>query len=115
SQTGEYQKAIEAYKKALKLQDPDSETYYALGEAYTKLARYKEAMDAYRHALDLDPDFFRASEALERAKAGNDRVESARKEYEKQLKRQREGNSNQNGNQNTNQANNNNSRSNTNH
>src|SRR5919202_1559465 len=104
----------------MKLRDPDSETYFNLGEAYTHLARYKEAMEAYKHALDLDPDFFRASEALERAKAGNERVEAARREFERQLQRKRAENSNeeednQNGNRNTNQVNVNAPRGNANH
>lgn len=115
SLTSEYQKAVDAYKRAMKLRDPDSVTYFNLGEAYTKLARYKEAMDAYQHALDLDPDFFRASEALERARNGKDRVESARREYEKQLEKQRALNANQNGNQNSNKTNANRPPANSNH
>src|SRR5205085_1129702 len=98
------EKAVAAYQQALKLK-PN----YA--QAYTKLARYKEAMDAFQHALDLDPDLFRASEALERAKEGNQRVEEGRKAYEQQLKRQ-QANAN---NQNTNQANTSNTAGNSNH
>ncbi|HEX8070688.1 MAG TPA: tetratricopeptide repeat protein [Pyrinomonadaceae bacterium] len=99
AQTGEYEKSVDAYKRAQKLEEFDADTYYSFGETYTKLARYKEAMAAYQKALDLDPDFYRASEALERAKAGNERVENARKEFEKQQQKQR---GNQNANQNAN-------------
>jgi tetratricopeptide (TPR) repeat protein len=53
-----FQEAVEAYKQAAALQPDLFRAYYMLGGAYEELGQYKEAADAYRHAvpLKLDPE-----------------------------------------------------------
>lgn len=88
SRTGEYEKSIEAYRKASKLKEPDAYTYYDMGLVYNRLARYDDAAKAFRQAVELNPDDYRAQEALERAeedhKRQKTRVEHAKRQLEKQ-------------------------------
>jgi tetratricopeptide (TPR) repeat protein len=53
---GKYQKAIEVFKQASTLQ-PRATTYHFLGNAYAFLQRFHEALNAYRQAVQLDPDY----------------------------------------------------------
>ncbi len=67
---GDYGKAVEAYKEAIRLQPtlhdqeglefrkPD--VYYALGYSYFKLGRNQEAVEVYKEAIRLKPDDPRA-------------------------------------------------------
>src|SRR5438132_1547509 len=54
---GEYEKAIESYKKAVGLQPKYPEAYLNLGNAYFNLARYDEAIAAYKKSVELKPDW----------------------------------------------------------
>ncbi|HKG20685.1 MAG TPA: tetratricopeptide repeat protein [Blastocatellia bacterium] len=56
-EAGEFEKAIEAYKQALKLRPDSQELYYHLGMAYSSLGRYKEAVEAYNNAIRIKPDY----------------------------------------------------------
>jgi tetratricopeptide (TPR) repeat protein len=56
-ESGEFEKAIEAYKHALKLKPDSQEFYYNLGMAYSSLGRYKEAIEAYNNAIRIKPDY----------------------------------------------------------
>jgi tetratricopeptide (TPR) repeat protein len=56
-ESGEFEKAIEAYKLAIKLRPDLQESYYHLGMAYSSLGRYKEAIDAYNNAIRIKPDY----------------------------------------------------------
>jgi hypothetical protein len=53
-----------------------------------KLAQYQEAVNALQKATDLDPDHFRAFEALDKAKEGLKRVQAEQKHQEELLKKQ---------------------------
>src|SRR6266498_2197918 len=53
---GQYQKAIDAYQQAVKLQPDYPEAYLNLGEAYFNLDRYDEAVTADKQAVALKPD-----------------------------------------------------------
>lgn len=55
--SGDYEKAIEAYKQALQLSPNSEEVYYHLGMAYGSLGRYKEAIAAYNRAIRINPDY----------------------------------------------------------
>ena len=67
---GDYEKAAEAYKEAIRLQptlrDQEGmevrkpEAYYALGYSYFKLGRNQEAVEVYKEAIRLKPDDPRA-------------------------------------------------------
>jgi len=55
--SGEYEKAIEAYKRAIELNPDAEESYYHLGMAYSSLGRYKEAVKAYDRAIRIKKDY----------------------------------------------------------
>jgi len=91
--------AVRAYRQATKLNPDDEEAWYRLGMALTRLAQYPEASSAFQKALDLDPNYSRASESLDNAKEGSQRIKEGKKHAEDMLKKQQE---NANGNLNTN-------------
>ena len=91
--------AVRAYRQATKLNSDDEEAWYRLGMALTRLAQYPEASSAFQKALDLDPNDSRASEGLDNAKEGSQRIREGKKHAEDMLKKQQE---NANGNLNTN-------------
>jgi Flp pilus assembly protein TadD len=95
--------AVSAYRQATKLNADDEETWYRLGMALTRLAQYPEASSAFQKALDLDPNDSRASDGLENAKEGSQRIKEGKKHAEDMLKKQQE-NSNANGNLNSNSS-----------
>ncbi|MDR0908906.1 MAG: tetratricopeptide repeat protein [Spirochaetaceae bacterium] len=51
-----YHKAIDCFKVAVDINPNDGYIYYGLGNAYEGLEKRKEAMDAFRKALSLDPE-----------------------------------------------------------
>ena len=89
AKTGEYQKAVEAYKRALRLDEnlADAIVYYELGNTYNKLARYKEALDAFQQSVKLDPDYYRAVEAVDKARDDLQRQKSRIESVKQQLER----------------------------
>lgn len=93
--------AVRAYRQATKLNADDEEAWYRLGMALIRLAQYPEATSAFQKALDLDPNDSRASEGLDNAKEGSQRIKEGKKHAEDMLKRQQE-NANSNGNLNSN-------------
>lgn len=59
---GDYQKAIDAYNKAIKVNGEWASiqphyAYYRLGLSLSKLNRFKEAIDAYTKVINLDPEY----------------------------------------------------------
>jgi tetratricopeptide (TPR) repeat protein len=57
---GEYDRAIEAYRKALELKPDDHKAWYNLGLAYFAKGEHDLAIEAYRKALELKPDLHEA-------------------------------------------------------
>lgn len=54
--SGDYEGAVEAFRRAVEL-DPDNEqAYVSLGSAYLRINRAAEAARAFRRAIDLDPN-----------------------------------------------------------
>src|SRR5215831_2248868 len=93
--------AVRAYRQATKLNSDDEEAWYRLGMALTRLAQYPEASSAFQKALDIDPNDSRASDGLDNAKEGSQRIKEGKKHAEDMLKKQQE-NANANGNLNAN-------------
>ena len=93
--------AARAYRQTTKLKPEDEEAWYRLGMAETRLAQYPEAMSAFQKALELDPNDSRASDGLENAQEGAQRIKEGKKHAEDMLKKQQE-NANGSGNLNTN-------------
>jgi hypothetical protein len=56
---GNYSKAIEAYKQAIRINPNDAYTYYFLGSAYYSLSLYKESIEAYKQAISINPDYIK--------------------------------------------------------
>lgn len=52
---GQYQKAIDLYKKALNINPDSPQTWYKLGRTYIELKDYQKAIDCYRQVLKIDP------------------------------------------------------------
>ncbi|MBL0056435.1 MAG: tetratricopeptide repeat protein [Chitinophagaceae bacterium] len=63
---GKYEDALGVLEKATTLQSSYDEGYYWMGRCLEKLDRKAEAIDNYRTALQLDPTFIDAQEALAR-------------------------------------------------
>jgi tetratricopeptide (TPR) repeat protein len=55
--SGEYEKAVETFKRALQLSPNSAESYYHLGMAYGSLGRYREAIEAYKSAIQVKQDY----------------------------------------------------------
>jgi tetratricopeptide (TPR) repeat protein len=62
--------------------------FYDLGLALTKLAQYDEAVAAFSKSLEIDPDNYRAQDALEEAREGVQRIRAGKKHQEDLLKTQ---------------------------
>lgn len=58
--TGDYQKSLEAAKKAIELKPGSSAAYNDMGAAYVSMGRIDEGISAVREALKIDPDNQRA-------------------------------------------------------
>jgi tetratricopeptide (TPR) repeat protein len=56
-EAGQYQQAIDAYKKAVQLNPGSADANYNLGMAYSSLGQYKEAIEAYKRAIHIKPDY----------------------------------------------------------
>lgn len=83
-----YGEAVKEYKVAIRLKSDDPAIYFDLGSALTRLAQYDEAAGAFQKCLDIDPENYRAQDALEEARDGAKRIKTARKYQEDQLKKQ---------------------------
>jgi tetratricopeptide (TPR) repeat protein len=83
--SGEYEKAIEAYKRAIHLNPDFEESYYRLGMAYSSLGRYKEAVEAYNRAVRLKPDYAAVYENLGHAFSNLAQYEKAIKAFRKAI------------------------------
>jgi Flp pilus assembly protein TadD len=87
---GQYSEAIREYREATKLKTDDPDIYYDLGVAHTKLAQYDAAAAAFSKSLEIDPEYYRAQDALDEAKEGVKRIRAGRKHQEDLLKKQKE-------------------------
>jgi len=87
---GQYSEAIREYREATKLKTDDPDIYYDLGVAHTKLAQYDAAAAAFSKSLEIDPDYYRAQDALDEAKEGVKRIRDGKKHQADLLKKQKE-------------------------
>lgn len=77
-----YSEAVREYRLATKLKDDDSDMFYDLGTALSKLANYDEAVTAFSKSLEIDPENYRAEDALEEAREDAKRIRAGRKHQE---------------------------------
>ncbi|MEO6722687.1 MAG: tetratricopeptide repeat protein [Ferruginibacter sp.] len=61
---GRYAEALAALEKAISVQTTFDEGYYWMGRCYQKLNKNKEAIASYQQALQIDPDYMEAKDAL---------------------------------------------------
>jgi tetratricopeptide (TPR) repeat protein len=54
---GQFQEAIEALKKAIRIKPDYADAYYNLGNTYSESGSYKEAIVAFKQAIQIKPDF----------------------------------------------------------
>lgn len=54
---GDYENAISRLKSSIDLDNTIFETHYNLGIAYTQAERYPEAIETFKNALKIKPDF----------------------------------------------------------
>jgi len=87
---GEFSQAIREYRQATKFRVDDPDIFYDLGTALTKMAQYDEAVAAFSKVLELDPENYRAQDALDDAKEGVQRIKAGKKHQEDLLKKQQE-------------------------
>jgi tetratricopeptide (TPR) repeat protein len=85
-----YSDAIREYREATKRKEDDPDMFYDLGVAHTKLAQYDAAAAAFSKSLEIDPDYYRAQDALDDAKEGIKRIKVGKKHQEDLLKKQKE-------------------------
>jgi tetratricopeptide (TPR) repeat protein len=85
-----YGEAVREYRQATHLKPEDADIYYDLGMALTRLALYDEAASAFQKCIDIDPDNYRAQDALEQAREGAKRIKTAKKYQEDQLKKKQD-------------------------
>jgi tetratricopeptide (TPR) repeat protein len=85
-----YSEAVREYRQAVRLTSNDAEIYYDLGSALTRLAQYDEASAAFSKSLEIDPENYRAEDALDEAREGSKRIRAGKKHQEELLKKERE-------------------------
>jgi Flp pilus assembly protein TadD len=85
-----FSEAIREYRQATRLKTDDPDIYYDLGVAHTKLAQYDAAAAAFSKSLEIDPEYYRAEDALTEAKEGIKRIRAGKKHQADLLKKQKE-------------------------
>ncbi|HXG67773.1 MAG TPA: tetratricopeptide repeat protein [Blastocatellia bacterium] len=83
--SGEYEKAIEAYRQALQLNPDSTDAWYHLGMAYSSLGRYKEAVEAYSRAIRRKPDYAAAHFNLGHAYSNLKQYDNAIKAFQQAI------------------------------
>jgi tetratricopeptide (TPR) repeat protein len=86
----QYSDATREYRQAIRLKDNDADIYYDLGLALMRLAQYSEAATAFSKSLEIDPNNYRAEDALAEAQEGAKRIRVGKKHQEELLKKEQE-------------------------
>ncbi|HHE40940.1 MAG TPA: tetratricopeptide repeat protein [Candidatus Cloacimonetes bacterium] len=79
---GDYNRAIEYYREAIRINPDDAAAHYNLGSALQNLERYDEAEEEYREAIRINPDLAEAHANLSILLLKAKRPEDAKKEFE---------------------------------
>ena len=85
-----YEQAVREYREAVHHKSDDPDIYYDLGTALMRLAQYDEAAGAFSKSLDLDPENYRAQDALAEARDGVTRIRTGKKHQEELLKKKKD-------------------------
>lgn len=100
-----YTEAVKEFRQATRLKEDDADMFYDLGFALSKLAQYDEAASAFTKSLEIDPENYRAEDALEEAREGVKRIRAGKKHQEDLLKKKKTDNDNSEDNSNAESAN----------
>ncbi len=57
---GQFEEAIQHYKRAVQLRPDYAKTHYSLARAFLSTGRSQEAIEQYRQSLKLQPDLAEA-------------------------------------------------------
>jgi tetratricopeptide (TPR) repeat protein len=79
--TEEYEQARRHFEAAVRLDAHLHEGFTYLGYANRKLGKHSQALEAYEHALELNPDYSYAIEYQGQAYLGLNRIDEARFNY----------------------------------
>lgn len=82
----QYDRAIQAYREALRIQPEDASAWSSLGDVYKDLKQYDNAIKAYRDALRIQPEHFLAWHSLGIAYAHLQQYDQAIQAYREALR-----------------------------
>ncbi len=82
---GEYQKAINAYQKAIEIKLDMHEAYNNMGNAYNELKKYQKAINACQKAIEIKPDNHEAYNNMGNAYNGLKEYQKAINVYQKAI------------------------------
>jgi len=83
---GDYNRAIEYYREAIRINPDDAAAHYNLGSALQNLERYDEAEEEYREAIRINPDLAEAHYNLGNLLKDLKRYAEAEKEYREAIR-----------------------------
>ena len=81
----EYEKALEAYKRAAGINSGKEGAYLGCGNVYQKMGDYEKALEAYKKALELNPEYVYAYNGCGNAYQALGEYEKAVSDYDRAL------------------------------
>ena len=81
----EYEKALEAYKRAAGINSSQAGAYLGCGNAHQRMGEYEKALEAYAKALELDPEYVNAYNGRGNAYKALGEYEKAVSDYDRAL------------------------------
>ena len=81
----EYEKALEAYKRAAGINSSQAGAYLGCGNAHQRMGEYEKALEAYAKALELDPEYVYAYNGRGNAYQALSEYEKAVSDYDRAL------------------------------
>lgn len=85
SNNKEYEKALEAYKRAAGINSSQAGVYLGCGNAHQRMGEYEKALEAYAKALELDPEYVYAYNGRGNAYKALGEYEKAMSDYDRAL------------------------------
>ena len=85
SNNKEYEKALEAYKRAAGINSSQAGAYLGCGNAHQRMGEYEKALEAYAKALELDPEYVNAYNGRGNTYKALGEYEKAVSDYDKAL------------------------------
>ena len=85
SNNKEYEKALEAYKRAAGINSSQAGAYLGCGNAHQRMGEYEKALEAYAKALELDPEYVYAYNGRGNAYQALGKYEKAVSDYDRAL------------------------------